>query len=117
MKICRDYFHHHCFFYTFEAMIRAHTSTASITPGNVSGRKMPIFCTAKLSPVLGLTSFVSERQVYKKLLDLMPKGKMIPTNIFQQEFMHYPRQQQCAIDCLEQMEVNGGSIVKCYKFT
>ncbi|KAK3866559.1 hypothetical protein Pcinc_027918 [Petrolisthes cinctipes] len=46
-------------------------------------------------------------EVYKKLLDLMPKGKMIPTNIFQQEFMHYPRQQQCAIDCLEQMELNG----------
>lgn len=46
-------------------------------------------------------------QVYKKLLDLFPKGKMIPTNVFQVEFMHYPKQQQCAIDCLEQMETNG----------
>ncbi|XP_071528590.1 evolutionarily conserved signaling intermediate in Toll pathway, mitochondrial [Panulirus ornatus] len=46
-------------------------------------------------------------EVYKKLLDLMPKGKMIPTNFFQVEFMHYPKQQQCAIDCLEQMEMNG----------
>ena len=34
----------------------------------------------------------------------MPKGKMIATNQFQAMFMHYPRQQQCAIDVLEQME-------------
>nr|XP_045608013.1 evolutionarily conserved signaling intermediate in Toll pathway, mitochondrial-like [Procambarus clarkii]XP_045608015.1 evolutionarily conserved signaling intermediate in Toll pathway, mitochondrial-like [Procambarus clarkii]XP_045608016.1 evolutionarily conserved signaling intermediate in Toll pathway, mitochondrial-like [Procambarus clarkii]XP_045608017.1 evolutionarily conserved signaling intermediate in Toll pathway, mitochondrial-like [Procambarus clarkii]XP_045608018.1 evolutionarily c len=46
-------------------------------------------------------------EVYKKLLDLMPKGKMIPRNLFQAEFMHYPKQQFCAIDCLEQMEING----------
>lgn len=46
-------------------------------------------------------------EVYKKILNLMPKGKMIPRNVFQQEFMHYPKQQQCAIDCLEQMETNG----------
>ncbi|XP_063865697.1 evolutionarily conserved signaling intermediate in Toll pathway, mitochondrial-like [Scylla paramamosain] len=46
-------------------------------------------------------------EVYKRLLNLMPKGKMVPTNIFQIEFMHYPKQQQCAIDCLEQMEMNG----------
>lgn len=46
-------------------------------------------------------------EVYKRLLDLMPKGKMIPTNVFQAEFMHYPKQQQCAIDCLDQMEMNG----------
>nr|QQG63318.1 ECSIT [Palaemon carinicauda] len=46
-------------------------------------------------------------EVYKDLLDLMPKGKMIPQNMFQAEFMHYPKQQQCAIDVLEQMEING----------
>ncbi|KAG7167566.1 Evolutionarily conserved signaling intermediate in Toll pathway-like [Homarus americanus] len=45
--------------------------------------------------------------LYKKLLNLMPKGKMIPQNMFQVEFMHYPKQQQCAIDCLEQMETHG----------
>uniref|UniRef100_A0A182QH61 Evolutionarily conserved signaling intermediate in Toll pathway, mitochondrial n=1 Tax=Anopheles farauti TaxID=69004 RepID=A0A182QH61_9DIPT len=45
--------------------------------------------------------------VYKALIDVMPKGKFIPTNIFQAEFMHYPRQQQCIIDLLEQMEDNG----------
>ncbi|KAG0710897.1 Evolutionarily conserved signaling intermediate in Toll pathway, mitochondrial [Chionoecetes opilio] len=46
-------------------------------------------------------------EVYKRLLDLMPKAKMIPTNVFQQEFMHYPKQQQCAIDTLDMMEING----------
>ncbi|KAF2884404.1 hypothetical protein ILUMI_21783 [Ignelater luminosus] len=46
-------------------------------------------------------------EVYKALVDVLPKGKFIPTNIFQAEFMHYPKQQQCAIDLLEQMEDNG----------
>uniref|UniRef100_A0A1B6C3D7 Evolutionarily conserved signaling intermediate in Toll pathway, mitochondrial n=1 Tax=Clastoptera arizonana TaxID=38151 RepID=A0A1B6C3D7_9HEMI len=43
-------------------------------------------------------------EVYKALIDVMPKGKFIPSNIFQAEFMHYPKQQQCIIDVLEQME-------------
>ncbi|XP_017776268.1 PREDICTED: evolutionarily conserved signaling intermediate in Toll pathway, mitochondrial [Nicrophorus vespilloides] len=45
--------------------------------------------------------------VYKALIDVLPKGKFIPTNMFQAEFMHYPKQQQCAIDLLQQMEDNG----------
>ncbi|XP_017046632.1 evolutionarily conserved signaling intermediate in Toll pathway, mitochondrial [Drosophila ficusphila] len=43
-------------------------------------------------------------EVYKALINVMPKGKFIPTNLFQAEFMHYPKQQQCIIDLLEQME-------------
>ncbi|XP_067005187.2 evolutionarily conserved signaling intermediate in Toll pathway, mitochondrial [Anabrus simplex] len=46
-------------------------------------------------------------EAYKSLIDILPKGKFIPTNIFQAEFMHYPKQQQCIIDLLEQMEDNG----------
>lgn len=46
-------------------------------------------------------------EVYKAILDVLPKGRFIPTNILQSEFMHYPKQQQCAIDLLEQMEDNG----------
>ncbi|KAL4701904.1 hypothetical protein ACJJTC_013763 [Scirpophaga incertulas] len=46
-------------------------------------------------------------EAYKALIDVLPKGKFIPTNIFQAEFMHYPKQQQCAVDLLEQMEDNG----------
>lgn len=45
-------------------------------------------------------------EVYKALIDVLPKGKLIPKNIFQAEFMHYPKQQQCAVDLLEQMENN-----------
>lgn len=46
-------------------------------------------------------------EVYKALIEVLPKGKYIPTNMFQVEFMHYPKQQQCIIDLLEQMEDNG----------
>lgn len=45
-------------------------------------------------------------EVYKALVEVLPKGKFIPKNIFQAEFMHYPKQQQCAVDLLEQMEDN-----------
>lgn len=46
-------------------------------------------------------------EVYKSLVDIFPKGKFIPQNMFQAEFMHYPKQQNCAVDLLEQMEDNG----------
>lgn len=46
-------------------------------------------------------------EVYKSLIDVLPKGKFIPTNVIQAEFMHYPKQQQCITDLLEQMEDNG----------
>jgi len=56
-------------------------------------------------------------QTYKALIDVMPKGKMIPTNLFQVEFMHYPKQQQCIIDLLDQMEDNGKfSTFKIYSY-
>jgi len=45
-------------------------------------------------------------EVYKSLIDILPKGKFIPSNIIQAEFMHYPKQQQCMIDLLQQMEEN-----------
>lgn len=46
-------------------------------------------------------------EVYKALINVLPKGKFIPTNIIQAEFMHYPKQQQVIVDLLEQMEDNG----------
>lgn len=45
-------------------------------------------------------------EAYKALVEVLPKGKLIPSNIFQAEFLHYPKQQQCAVDLLEQMEDN-----------
>ncbi|XP_050461321.1 evolutionarily conserved signaling intermediate in Toll pathway, mitochondrial [Cataglyphis hispanica] len=44
--------------------------------------------------------------VYKTLLDVLPKGKFIPTNFFQTMVMHYPKQQYVAIDLLCKMEKN-----------
>ncbi|KAF7279325.1 hypothetical protein GWI33_007416 [Rhynchophorus ferrugineus] len=46
-------------------------------------------------------------EVYKSLIDVLPKGKFVPQNLIQAEFMHYPKQQQCIVDLLEQMEDNG----------
>ncbi|KAL8603686.1 hypothetical protein ACOMHN_017183 [Nucella lapillus] len=45
--------------------------------------------------------------VYKALLDVFPKEKMVPRSVWQVEFMHYPKQQQCAIDLMDQMEDYG----------
>ena len=42
--------------------------------------------------------------VYKALLEVFPKEKMVPGSVWQVEFMHYPKQQQCAIDLMDQME-------------
>ncbi|XP_046557416.1 evolutionarily conserved signaling intermediate in Toll pathway, mitochondrial-like [Haliotis rubra] len=62
---------------------------------------------------------VNDLATYKKLLEIFPPEKMIPNSSWQVELMHYPRQQQCAIDLMEQMEDNGvipdhefGSILK-----
>lgn len=44
---------------------------------------------------------------YKALMDVMPKGKFIAQNMFQAEFMHYPKQQNCMMDLLCEMEWNG----------
>lgn len=49
-------------------------------------------------------------EVYRTILDVMPKGKMVATNMFQSEFMHYPKHQDCGIFLLDQMEYNGLSI-------
>lgn len=46
-------------------------------------------------------------EVYRALINIMPKGKFIPQNLIQAEFQHYPKQQQCIIDLLDQMEDNG----------
>lgn len=45
-------------------------------------------------------------EVYKSLLEVLPKGRFVPTNLLQAEYMHYPKQQKCAVDLLEKMEDN-----------
>ena len=43
---------------------------------------------------------------YRKLMEVFPKGKMIPENRLQGDFFHYPKQQQCATSLLHKMELN-----------
>ncbi|XP_066449742.1 evolutionarily conserved signaling intermediate in Toll pathway, mitochondrial isoform X2 [Eleutherodactylus coqui] len=46
-------------------------------------------------------------EVYNKLLDVFPKEVFIPQNFIQSMFLHYPRQQECAVRVLDQMEYYG----------
>ncbi|KAM4747966.1 evolutionarily conserved signaling intermediate in Toll pathway, mitochondrial [Rhinophrynus dorsalis] len=46
-------------------------------------------------------------EVYNQLLDVFPKEVFVPRNYIQRMFNHYPRQQECAIRVLEQMESYG----------
>ncbi|XP_040270945.1 evolutionarily conserved signaling intermediate in Toll pathway, mitochondrial [Bufo bufo] len=46
-------------------------------------------------------------EVYNKLLDVFPKEVFVPQNFIQTMFLHYPRQQECAIRVLDQMEFYG----------
>lgn len=48
-----------------------------------------------------------DMEIYKLVLDTMPKGRYVSKTLLQAEFMHYPREQQCIIDLLEKMENNG----------
>ncbi|PNJ14231.1 ECSIT isoform 9 [Pongo abelii] len=45
--------------------------------------------------------------VYNHLLNIFPKEVFRPRNIIQRIFVHYPRQQECGIAVLEQMENHG----------
>ncbi|XP_045630492.1 evolutionarily conserved signaling intermediate in Toll pathway, mitochondrial isoform X2 [Ursus americanus] len=45
--------------------------------------------------------------VYNLLLDVFPKEVFQPRSIIQSIFIHYPRQQECGIAVLEQMESHG----------
>ncbi|KAG6921522.1 ECSIT signaling integrator [Chelydra serpentina] len=48
-----------------------------------------------------------ELDVYNKILDVFPKEVFVPRNFIQRMFNHYPRQQECGIHVLEQMENYG----------
>jgi len=48
--------------------------------------------------------------VYHRLLDVFPKELFVPRNFIQRMFNHYPRQQECGVQLLEQMENYGGCL-------
>ncbi|XP_032067441.1 evolutionarily conserved signaling intermediate in Toll pathway, mitochondrial [Thamnophis elegans] len=60
-----------------------------------------IYAALKKMPEFGVEKDVD---VYNKILDVFPKKVFIPQNVFQKMLKHYPRQQDCAVVLLEQME-------------
>ncbi|KAI6175370.1 Evolutionarily conserved signaling intermediate in Toll pathway, mitochondrial [Aphelenchoides bicaudatus] len=44
--------------------------------------------------------------VYKALLKVFPEGPLLPTNVWQKMFLHYPHQQSCCVRLLDEMEWN-----------
>lgn len=45
--------------------------------------------------------------VYKELIDVMPKDKFVIRNMWQDMFMHYPKQQECIMHLLDEMAYHG----------
>ncbi|KAK3908186.1 Evolutionarily conserved signaling intermediate in Toll pathway, mitochondrial [Frankliniella fusca] len=45
--------------------------------------------------------------IYKKLIKLLPEGKYVAQNVWQAEFSHYPKQQDCIVRLLDDMEKLG----------
>lgn len=66
-----------------------------------------IYAALKKMPEFGVERDLS---VYNKLLDVFPKEVFVPKNFIQRMFIHYPRQQQCGVEVLEQMENYGGCL-------
>lgn len=44
---------------------------------------------------------------YKDLMNIFPKGRYVAQNMWQMEFQHYPRHQECGLDILCEMESHG----------
>lgn len=63
-----------------------------------------IYAALKKMPEFGVQNDLA---VYNKLLDVFPKEVFVPRNFIQRMFNHYPRQQECGVEVLEQMENNG----------
>ncbi|XP_054457638.1 evolutionarily conserved signaling intermediate in Toll pathway, mitochondrial [Anoplopoma fimbria] len=63
-----------------------------------------IYAALKKMPEFGVER---DLVVYNRLLDVFPKEVFVPRNFIQQMFNHYPRQQECGVQLLEQMENYG----------
>ncbi|KAF0045643.1 hypothetical protein F2P81_002172 [Scophthalmus maximus] len=63
-----------------------------------------IYAALKRMPEFGVERDLA---VYNKLLDVFPKEVFVPKNFIQRMFNHYPRQQECGVQVLEQMENYG----------
>lgn len=85
---------------TFLEAVKIYTNR----PGPRRGHVEFIYSALKYMEEFGVHK---DLEAYKNILDILPKGQYIPTNMFQAELFHYPKQQECVLDLLEQMEENG----------
>lgn len=69
-----------------------------------------IYAALKKMPEFGVERDIT---VYNKLLDVFPKEVFVPRNFIQRMFNHYPRQQECGVQVLEQMENYGEYVCVC----
>lgn len=63
-----------------------------------------IYAALKKMPEFGVERDIN---VYNKILDVFPKEIFVPRNFIQRMYNHYPRQQECGVQVLEQMENYG----------
>ncbi|KAF6023060.1 ECSIT [Bugula neritina] len=76
-------------------------------------KKQSVYRRGHVDFILGAIEQMKEYQVhkdveaYKALMRIFPEGELLPKSIIQSEFMHYPRQQNTAIDILSAMGNNG----------
>ncbi|XP_054710860.1 evolutionarily conserved signaling intermediate in Toll pathway, mitochondrial-like [Uloborus diversus] len=85
---------------TFLKVINAYNEKDKIKRGHIE------FIYAALKYIQD-SGFEADLEIYKKLMDVFPKGKMIPKNLIQAEFFHFPRHQECALYTMDLMEYSG----------
>ncbi|XP_028988962.1 evolutionarily conserved signaling intermediate in Toll pathway, mitochondrial [Betta splendens] len=85
---------------TFNKVVEIFTKASVRRRGHVEF----IYAALKKMPEFGVEKDIT---VYNKLLDVFPKEIFVPRNFIQRMFNHYPRQQECGVQLLEQMENYG----------
>ncbi|XP_065210650.1 evolutionarily conserved signaling intermediate in Toll pathway, mitochondrial isoform X2 [Planococcus citri] len=62
-----------------------------------------VYCAMKKMYEFGVNT---DLESYKKIIDVMPKEKMVAENLFQADTMFYPKHQMAIVDLMVQMEEN-----------
>ncbi|XP_052655080.1 evolutionarily conserved signaling intermediate in Toll pathway, mitochondrial [Harpia harpyja] len=73
-------------------------------PGRRVGRLELVAAALAAMPALGVAR---DREAYHRLLRLLPRGVWVPRGPFQRLLAPFPRQQECGLQILEQMERYG----------
>lgn len=63
-----------------------------------------VYCAMKKMYEFGVEKDI---ELYKQIIDVMPKERMVAENLIQADTMYYPKHQMAIVDLLVQMEENG----------